>query len=152
MKELLSIVGSHEKLSSGTIAKALTLQLLSVPYQSLYGTSGDFSRLPINVLLDSKIQADDLNRHVLSRFLDAVDEYGPERLYVKCAQAACSKLGIDISEVHIDTTSFHYDGQTRVEEGCDLILNKGYSRDHRPYLNKVGVLAIADGRSKIPIN
>lgn len=68
-------------------------------------------------MLDNKIKAQDLNRHVLSRFLDAVDEYGPEKLYEKCASQACKVFGPNILKVHIDTISSHYDGETRIEDG-----------------------------------
>ena len=69
---------------------------------------------------NSTISSHDLNRDVPSRALDAVAEYGPERLFLKCAKAVSSKLGIKPDTVHLDSTSFHYEGRTRIEEGCIL--------------------------------
>lgn len=144
-------VGSHVKVSSGAIVKALVMQLLAVPYQSLYGTSEYFKDMPVDKLLNTNITYDDLNRHTLSRLLDDVDAFGPEKLYLHCAKAACDAFNIKVTDIQLDSTSFHYDGQTREEEGCNLVLKKGYSRDHRAELNQVVMLGIADGISKLPL-
>ena len=53
--------------------------------------------------------------------------------------------------MHIDTTCSHYEGQTRVEEGCDIVLDKGYSRDSHPELNQINELMICDELSHIPL-
>lgn len=143
--------GSHVKVSSGAIVKALVLQLLAAPFQSLYGTSEYFSRMPIAQLLNADIKADDLNRHTLSRLLDDIDAVGPEKLFMRCAKAACDAFNIKVTEVQLDSTSFHYDGQSREEQGCELVLKKGYSRDHRPELNQVIQLGLVDGLSKFPL-
>ena len=91
---------------------------------------------------NSTISSHDLNRDVLSRALDAIAEYGPERLFLKCAKAVSSKLGIKPDTVHLDTTSFHYEGRTRTEEGCNLVFDPGYSRDLHPELNQINELMI----------
>lgn len=40
--------------------------------------------------------------------------------------------------LHLDSTSFHYDGQATDDGELGHIRNaKGYSRDHRPELNQV---------------
>lgn len=53
--------------------------------------------------------------------------------------------------MHIDTTCSHYEGQTRVEDGCDIVLDKGYSRDSHPELNQINELMICDELSHIPL-
>ena len=53
--------------------------------------------------------------------------------------------------MHIDSTSFHYDGQSRLEELCNVVLNLGYSRDHHPELNQVISVMLCDELSRIPI-
>ena len=78
-------IGSHVKANSGQILKSLVLQLLSVPYQTLYGTAEFFQNRPIDALLGTNIVPEDLNRHVLGRFLDDVYDADCEKLYVLCA-------------------------------------------------------------------
>lgn len=59
------------------------LSVLNVPYQSLYGTEEFYQEKPIQGLTgNSTISSHDLNRDVLSRALDAIAEYGPERLFL----------------------------------------------------------------------
>ena len=58
---------------------------------------------------------------------------------------------LNLIEVHIDSTSFHYHGQSRKEDGCEIILKKGYSRDLHPELNQAISLMLVDGSSRIPL-
>ena len=97
-------VGSHVKVSSGAIVKALVMQLLAVPYQSLYGTSEYFKDMPVDKLLNTNITSDDLNRYTLSRLLDDVDAFGPEKLYLHCAKAACDAFNIKVTDIQLDST------------------------------------------------
>lgn len=142
--------GSHVKVNSGAISKALVMQMLNVPYQTLSGTEEYYKNIALKTLVKDKITHKDLGRGVLGRFLDAVADYGSEKLYLECASQVVKSLGITISEGHIDSTSFHYDGKTREESDCELVLKKGYSRDHRPDLNQAIEVMIADGQSRIP--
>lgn len=113
--------------------KLLCCQVLNVPYQSLYGTSEFYQGKPIRALTgNEELNVEDINRDVLSKLLDAIADFGPERLFLRCSQAVASKLELNPDTVHIDSTSFLYEGQTRVEEGCDIVLDKGYSRDSHP--------------------
>ena len=105
--------GSHVKVNCGAVTKALVMQLLSVPYQTLSGTVEFYKRRPLCALLNQDIMPEDLNRHVLSRYLDEVYELGAEKLFVLCARKAARKLDLKISEAHIDSTSFHYDGSEK---------------------------------------
>ena len=147
----LGKIGSHVKINNGAITKALVMQLLHGPYQTLYGTSEFFARKPINVLLNQDIRAQDLNRDVLGRFLDEVSEFGPERLFVLVAKQTAERLGIKITEVHLDSTSFSYDGVPKEDDMCELRIDFGYSRDHAPEKPQVNLLGITDGQSKLPI-
>jgi len=124
--------------------------MLNVPYQMLSGTEEYYKNIALKTLVKDKITHKDLGRGVLGRFLDAVADYGSDKLYLECASQVVKSLGITISEGHIDSTSFHYDGKTREESDCELVLKKGYSRDHRPDLNQAIEVMIADGQSRIP--
>jgi len=143
--------GSHVKVNHGGITKALIMQLLHGPYQTLYGTSEFFARKPINVLLNRDIGAQDLNRDVLGRFLDDVYDFGSEKLFVLAAKQTAERLGIKITEAHLDSTSFSYDGVPKEEEMCELRIDYGYSRDHAPEKPQINLLGISDGQSRLPI-
>ena len=156
LEELIDLrigkVGSHVKLNTGATIKAMCLQLLSAPYQTLYGTSGYFTNLPLCSLLNKPVMAEALDRNMLSRTLDTIAEYGPKKLFMECAALAAHRLGLNISEVHIDSTSFHCDCDEKGgDDLCELRIEYGYSRDHRPDLPQVILLGLVDGHSKLPI-
>ena len=99
--------GAHVKIKQSEVVKLLCCQVLNVPYQSLYGTEEFYQEKPIQGLTgNSTISSHDLNRDVPSRALDAVAEYGPERLFLKCAKAVSSKLGIKPDTVHLIQQAF----------------------------------------------
>ena len=122
-----------------------------VPYQTLSGTAEYFDNLPLGALIQDKITSKDLGRAVLSRFLDIVHDYGSEKLYLECASAVIKSLKIKVTESHIDSTSFHYDGNSKVDDKGDFEITLGYSRDLRPDLNQAIALMLADGQSNIPL-
>lgn len=134
-------IGSHVKVTQSELVKLLCCQVLNVPYQSLYGTSEFYRGKPIRALTgNEELNVEDINRDVLSRLLDAIADFGPERLFLRCSQAVATKLELNPVLVHIDSTSFHYEDQSRVEDGCDIVLDKGYSRDSHPELNQINEL------------
>jgi transposase len=56
--------------------------------------------------------------------------------------------------VHIDSTSFHYDGRANSdrppeEDLATIHITKGYSRDHRPDLNQVSLQLIVEQQAGI---
>ena len=142
--------GSHVVADSGVLVKLLVMQMLNVPYQSLSGTQEFYSALPLEVFGQQKITSEDLGRAVLSRLLDDVYEYGSEKLFLECSAQVVDSLNIKITEAHIDTTSFHSDGKSTIQDECGFYLALGYSRDHRPDLNQAICLMLADGSSGLP--
>ena len=100
-------IGSHVKFKSSEIVKLLCCQVLNVPYQSLYGTQEFFRNRPLQALLNRKdVTFEKLDRNALSRTLDAIAEYGPEKLFLKCSAKVAEKLGLKVESVHLDSTSF----------------------------------------------
>lgn len=51
----------------------------------------------------------------------------------------------------MDSTSFHYSGEPRIEDGCNIVLDQGYSRDNHPELGQINELMLCDELSKLPI-
>src|SRR5437764_5196002 len=65
---------------------------------------------------------------------------------------AVKRLGLRPQCGHLDSTSFHVDGQYNSEHEAGVIhITQGYSRDYRPDLNQVVVQLIADNQAGIPL-
>ena len=139
------------KINHGAAVKAMVMQMLSCPYQSLYRTDEYFSRIPLASLLNQGVEAGVLNRFTLSRMLDDTAAFGPRKLFMLPAGQACSRLGITVQEAHIDSTSFHCDSEEKIKDGCELEIRYGCSRDHRPDLPRVIMPGLVDGVTRMPI-
>lgn len=106
-------IGSHVKVTQSELVNLLCCQVLNVPYQSLYGTSEFYRGKHVKALTgNEELNVEDVNSDVLSKLLDGIADFGPERLFLRCSQAVASKLELNPDTVHIDSTSFHYEGQT----------------------------------------
>ena len=58
------------------------------------GKTAEFlTKVDTNVVLGPGVMPEDINRHALSRFLDAVAEYGPMRFFHQVAAHIMSNLG-----------------------------------------------------------
>ena len=135
----------------GSLVVAMLLQLTYVPYQGLWNLNEFHEDSPLCLLLGVDIDAKDLNRYALGRCLDAIHKFGPERLYLAIAAQVLSELDITIKEVHIDSTSYHYDGQSKQEPNCLIQAKQGYSRDHRPDLNQFVQVMLVESEVGLPI-
>jgi transposase len=151
INDLVGKTGSHVSADTGALVKLLCMQMLNAPRQALWNTDLFMEEIPCEALLGTGITPDDVNRTVLARMLDDVHSFGTEKLFVTLARQVFTKLGLEPHEVHIDSTSFHYHGQSRKEDGCEIILKKGYSRDLHPELNQAISLMLVDGASRIPL-
>ena len=138
-------------LDYGTMVSAMILQLTDAPHPGLWGLS-EFNRTtPLALLLGKNVDPSELNRHALARCLDAIHRIGPEYLFMKVSKQVFSMLGISVEEIHIDSTSFHYDGASRQEKGCLVQAKPGYSRDHRPDLNQFNMVMLVESKLALPI-
>lgn len=78
---------------------------------------------------------------------------GVSSLYQTLGEAVVKHPDLPCDSVHLDSTSFHYDGQGKpAEDDFNCIeVAKGYSRDHRPELNQVILNLICENQSGIPV-
>jgi transposase len=140
--------------SVGTGVKAMILNGLGFVNRALYLTPHFFEDKPLERLLGPGLQAEHLNDDVLGRHLDELYEYGVNPLYSLLAAQAVQRLGLSCRFGHLDTTSFHTDGQynsqTEPEEGV-VQITRGYRRDHRPDLNQVVLPLIVERQAGIPL-
>ena len=151
INDLVGKTGSHVHVNIGALVKLLSMQMLNAPRQALWNTELFIEEIPSEALLGKGITPDAFNRTVIARMLDDVYSFGTEKLFVTLARQVFTKLGLEPNEVHIDSTSFHYNGESRKEDGCEIILKKGYSRDLHPELNQAISLMLVDGYSRIPL-
>ncbi len=141
LAELIVQDQAYRHVSIGQAVKAMVLNGLGFVNQRLYLVPYFFENKPVERLLGPGIEAAHLNDDVMGRALDCLYEHDVTALYRQLAQQAAQRLGLEVEYVHLDSSSFHVDGRYNSEEppeGGVIHLTQGYSRDHRPDLNKWG--------------
>jgi len=142
----------QRNLSIGQILKAMVLNGLGFANQRLYLMPQFFDGKPVEHLLGKGVVASDLNDDVTGRMLDSIYETGASDIYRLIAKNALQELGLSCHMSHMDTTTFHTDGQyNQADEEGVIKITKGYSRDHRPELNQFGLKLIVEGQAGIPM-
>jgi transposase len=140
--------------SLGQAIKAMVVNGLGFANHTLYLMPEFFDDKPVERLIGEGIEASDLNQNLLGRGLDDVFDFDPTKLYSILSTHTVRQLGLSCPNVHIDTSSFHVDGEynshDEPKEGVVHIC-KGYSRDHRPDLNQVGLELIVENQAGIPL-
>jgi transposase len=138
----------------GHAVKAMVLNGLGFVNQQLYLVPHFFHNKPLPRLIAPGIQASHLHDDTLGRALDTLYETGLTELYSLIAATAARRLGLTPTFAHLDTTSFHVDGQYNSAEAPDeqvVHITHGYSRDHRPDLNQVMLELIVEHQAGIPL-
>lgn len=145
----------YRQVSYGHLFVAMILNGLGFTGRTLHMYSEYFSDKPLDRLIAPGLKADHINDDALGRCLDALYEYGVSRLYQDIGEAVVNCLDLPCHSVHLDSTSFHYDGVEKLSDDDDDIhpihITKGYSRDHRPELNQVVLNLICENQSGIPV-
>jgi len=149
---LISQDMNQRNLSIGQTLKAMVLNGLGFSNRCLYLMPHFFEGKPVEHLLGKGVTASDLNDDVTGRMLDSIYEADGSDLYRVIAKNALHKLGLPCHMSHMDTTTFHTDGQyDHADEEGVIKITKGYSRDHRPELNQFGLKLIVEGQAGIPM-
>ena len=142
----------ERKISCGRLVAAMVLNGLGFTGRTLHMYSEYFRNKPVDRLIGEGVLPGHINDDALGRCLDSLYEYGVSNLYQQLGEAVVEKLGLQTQALHLDSTSFHYDGQeTKDGELAHIHIAKGYSRDHRPELNQVILNLICENQSGIPI-
>ena len=132
----------------------MILNGLGFANRSLYLVSHFFQDKPIERLIGEGILAEHLNDDVLGRALDAIYASGITETYSQIAVQVIKQLRLDCRIAHLDSTSFHtsvwYNSQELELEKGVIRITKGYSRDHRPDLNQIGLQLISEHQAGIP--
>ena len=142
---------SREKVSAGVIVKAMLLNGLGFVSDPLYMFGKFFEGKPTKHLLGEGITAEQINDDRIGNVLDDLQEAGLSETFLGISLKAVAKYDIKIETGHIDSSSFHVDGEyDRTEEGS-IEITHGYSRDHRPDLKQFMMNLICVGDGDIPV-
>ncbi len=146
---------SQRNVSIGQAVKAMVLNGLGFVNRALYLFPDFFSDKPTDRLLGKDILPEHLNDDTLGRALDALYTHDVTALFGLIASHACKKLSLNKGFIHLDSTSFHVDGQYEAEGSDEKTLGveicSGYSRDHRPDLKQVMLNLIVENKAGIPL-
>lgn len=106
-------------------------------------------------LLGERIQPEHLNDDRLGRVLDKLYCKGLTEVFVTVALSAAGKFGVKMDSLHLDSSSFHVDGDYAIkDEGTQvqaIHISYGYSRDHPPDLKQFILDLMCSGDGDIPL-
>jgi transposase len=142
--------------SYGQAVKAMILNGLRFNQRTLYLTPLFFEDKPIEQLIGQGIESRHLNDDFLGRTLDAIFNYDATLLYSQLAVQSVNRLGLICPLGHLDSSSFHVDGQYNShcppdEDRLLIHITRGYSRDHHPDLNQVALQLICEQQAGLPL-
>jgi transposase len=168
------LVGVHslEQVSTGQVLKAMILNGLGFVAAPLYLFSEFFEGKATEHLIGEGVKPEHLNDDRLGRALDKFYALGVTQVFTKLALKGVEQFEVLIKSIHLDSSSFHVDGEYRCESSKDaaksdspassssatpleaeadepkpITITHGYSRDHRPDLKQfiVDTICTADG-------
>ena len=140
--------------SIGQAVKAMVINGLGFANHTLYLMPEFFADKPVERLIGSGITAEDLNQNLFGRSLDLIHKFDVTEFFTRLSTHTVKQLELPCSGTHIDTTSFHVDGKYNSDQESKagvVKITKGYSRDHRPDLNQVGLQLIVENQAGIPL-
>lgn len=130
----------HHTLTHGDIVLALILNGLGFTQRRLYLFAAWFENKPLKRLFRKEVTAADFTDDVIGRTLDAIKEYGPERLYQEIISQIFLVTQLGYHQVHLDTTNFSVHGAYDTSDPHPTIrITQGYPKDGRWELNRFGL-------------
>jgi transposase len=159
-------LGSHpqEKVSAGQVVKAMILNCMGFLTAPLYLFSEFFVGKATEHLIGAGVKAEYLNDSRLGRVMDQLYKYGITLIFVKIATEMSKRYGISAKNMHLDGTSISVHGKYLAEEKGEenlvedesaepvaIVINQGYSRDHRPDLKQFTWHLLTSEEEGIPL-
>lgn len=148
------IGATKRKVSVGESVQAMVLNALGFVSRPLYLMPEFFSNKPVDLLIGSHLCSSDFTDDSLGRALDTLYAHGVTELFATVATKALSTFDIEHRFVHLDSTTFSFQGDYDRHPDTDenaVHITHGYSRDQRPDLKQVVVELICSYRSQLPI-
>jgi hypothetical protein len=115
----------------------------------------------VQKLLGEEIKSEYLNDDKIGRVMDEMYKMGLNGLFIEIVLSVIKKFQIETKYSHLDSTSFHLDGEYKneivKEENEEIIkerpilITKGYSRDHRPDLKQCVLDLIVSNDGDLPL-
>lgn len=134
LNALLDWHPSYWKVSPGTHIKAMVINILCAR-SPLYQVEDFYSEHDVPLLFGSQRTSHDFNDDALARVLDLVHEAESWKVYSTWSLSVLQRLGLSLSPVHNDTTSFSATGD--YPDTDKLAITYGYSKDKRPDLKQI---------------
>lgn len=167
-------VDSRATLSCGQTILAMALNSLGFTSKPLYMSPEFFKRRDLKFLLgksvtqpDLELKPEHLNEHKLGRVLDAIADFGPEKLFLGVAAVAFRRMGVRVPQAHLDTTTHSFFGQYEDENGnprpghftptdpedepTEVLITQGYSKDFRIHCKQVVQELIVSSDGDVPL-
>ena len=145
----------------GQVVALMILNGLGYTSRPLYMCHEYFRKKDVETILGFEFKPEWFNDDVIGRTLDAMYEYGLTPLFSELAFKVLNFLGIKVSSVNIDSTSFHYHGLEQMYyENNELVpynephkinITWGYSRDAHPELVQIMEQMMIDNVTGIPL-
>jgi transposase len=137
-------LGQHplQVVSPGQAVKAMILNGLGFVSAPLYLFEQFFVGKATEHLIGEGIQPEHLNDDRMGRVLEQLFEPGLTEVFVAVALKAVKQFRVATKSVHLDSSSFHVDGEYAAkpvgENSAVPVINitHGYSRDHRADLKQ----------------
>ena len=156
--EINEMIGRHgnQKVTTGQAVKAMIINGMGMISSPLYLFSKFFEGKATEHLLGEGILPKHLNDNCLGRALDKLNAAGVTKVFIRLALKAAKKLGVEIKSLHLDSSSFHVDGNYLEENAAEaepgkITITKGYSRDHRPDLKQFIIDLMCSGDGDVPL-
>jgi len=158
VEQINRLLGTHsqEIISAGQVVKAMILNGLGFVSAPLYLFEKFFIGKATEHLLGEGIHPEHLNDDRLGRVLDKLYQAGLTEVFITVALCAARKFGVKMNSLHLDSSSFHVDGEYinnsyEQVEPRNIEITYGYSRDHRPDLKQFIVDLMCSGDGDIPL-
>ena len=130
-------IDPREKISAGTVVKAIVLNGLGFVSRPLYLFSQFFEDKATENLLGEGIKSDYINDDKIGRVMDELYKYGLNNIFIEIVLFVIKKFKIETKYSHLDATSFHLHGKYEGEDEKNkeeeiirerpIIITKGYS-------------------------
>ena len=118
---------SREKVSAGVMVKAMILNGLGFVSALLYMFSKFFEGKATEHLLGKGITAEQINDDRIGNVLDDLHKAGLSETFLKISMSAVEKYEVKVEAGHVDSTSFHVDGEYANQEEGSIEITHGYS-------------------------
>jgi len=144
----------REKVSAGTIVKAIILNGLGYLSKPLYLFPEFFRDKPMEQLLGYGIKAEEINDDKIGRVMDELYNISLDTLWTNIGLNTIKMFEISTLYSHLDSSSMSVNGQYnyQVNEGDNLLeITYGYSKDKRQDLKQFMIDLIVSSDGDIPL-